>query len=213
MKAILPWLLVVGLGVGLAVVYLNSQKQAAELTQLRADSQELQTLKASVEEAKKNQSEGEGAELAKLREDNKDLLRLRNEVQQLRAEKADLSKRMQTAQQQSEQATAQAQAAQAQAQSFQQAAQSAQAQAAALRVNAAPEARAGVCINYMRQIDAAKQQWALQNGKTADAMPTPAELVNYLPNKTMPVCPGGGTYSLNAVNAKTSCNIAGHVQP
>ena len=212
MKTLLPWLLVVGLAVGLATVYLNGQKQSAELEKTRADNQELQALRAAAEE-KKNQPEGDSPELAKMREDNKDLLRLRNEVNQLRAEKAQLTKQMQTAQQQTEAAHVQAQAAQAQAQNFQQQAQNAQAQAAALRVNAPPEARTGVCINYMRMIDQAKQQWAQQNGRTPDSVPSAQDLANYLPNRTMPVCPGGGTYSLNAVNAKTTCNIAGHVQP
>ena len=212
MKTILPWLLVVGFAVALAVVLMNGQKQSAALAQAQADSQELQTLRAAAED-KKGQSEGNSAELAKLREDNKDLLRLRNEVNQLRAEKAQLTKQMQNAQQQSDAAQAQAQAAQAQAQNFQQQAQSAQAQAAALRLNAAPEARTGVCLNYMRMLDQAKQQWAQQNGKTPDSVPSPQEIANFLPNRTMPVCPAGGAYSLNAVNAKTSCNIPGHVQP
>ena len=210
-KVLLPWLCVAGVGVGLAVVYSTNQRQAAELTQLRADSQELQNLRASVEEAKKSQSESENAELTRLREDNQDLLKLRAEVAKLRGEKDQLNKQLQTAQSQAQSAQAQAQNAQAQFQNAQQQAQAAQAQAAALRLNVTPEARTGVCINNLRQIDAAKQQWAVENGRTADAMPTAADLARYLPTKALPVCPAGGAYTLNAVNVKPACNMPGHV--
>jgi hypothetical protein len=35
------------------------------------------------------------------------------------------------------------------------------------------------CINNLRQIDAAKQEWALENDKTADAIPTEQDLLPY----------------------------------
>jgi hypothetical protein len=213
MKTILPWLCVAALGVGLAFLYTSNQKQATELTQLRADSQELQTLRAAAEESKKNQTQSESAELTQLREDNKDLLRLRAEVGKLRKEKEQLGKQAQTAEAQAQNAQAQAQAAQALVQNAQQQAQTAQAQAAALRLNVTPEARAGVCINNLRQIDAAKQQWALENARTPDAIPTPADMARYLPTKALPICPAGGAYALNAVNTKPTCNVAGHVLP
>jgi hypothetical protein len=192
---------------------MTNQKQAAELAQLRSDHQELENLRASVEESKKASSESESGELTRLREDNKDLLKLRSEVQRLRVEKDQMAKQVQTAQAQSAQAQAQAQAAQAQAQNAQQQAQTAQAQAAALKLNVAPEARTGACINYLRQIEAAKQQWAQANGKTPDSVPTDADIAQYLPNKVMVICPAGGAYSINAVNMKPTCNIAGHVLP
>ena len=213
MKTILPWLCVAALGVGLAFLYLSNQKQVAELTQLRADTQELQTLRTAAEDSKKSQTQTESAELAQLREDNKDLLRLRAEVGKLRKEKEQLGKQAQTAEAQAQTAQAQAQAAQALVQNAQQQAQTAQAAAAALRLNVTPEARANVCMNNLRQLDAAKQKWALENGRTADAIPTPADLARYLPNNALPVCPAGGAYALNAVNAKTTCNVAGHVLP
>jgi hypothetical protein len=212
MKTLLPWLCVAALGVGLVFVYMSNQRQAAELTQLRADSQELQTLRAAAEDSKKG-AQTESAELTQLREDNKDLLRLRAEVGKLRKEKEQLGKQAQSAEAQAQAAQAQAQNAQQQAQTAQQLAQTAQAQAAQLRLNVTPEARANVCINSMHTLDAIKQKWALDNARPADAVPTPADLARYLPNNTMPVCPAGGAYALNAVNAKTTCNVAGHVAP
>jgi DNA repair exonuclease SbcCD ATPase subunit len=210
-KMLVPWALVVGLGVGLGALFMTNQKQAAELTQLRNDHQQLEDLRASLDETKKTQAASENDELNRLREDNKDLLRLRSEIQRLRGENGQLTKRAQTAEQQMQSAQSQAQNAQAQAQNFQQQAQTAQAQAAALRLNAAPEARTGVCINNLRQIDAAKQQWAQANGRPPDAIPGPAEISAYLPNRGMPVCPGGGGYSINAVNVKPACSVPGHV--
>jgi chromosome segregation ATPase len=216
MKTILPWLCVAALGIGLAVMYMTNQKQTTELTQLRADSQEFQSLRAAAEDAKKNQSESESAELARLREDNKDLLRLRAEAGKLRTEKEQLTKQMQSAQTQAQTAQAQAQAAQVQVQTAQQqahAARAEQAQAALMRLNVAPEARAGVCINNLRQIEAAKQQWAAENPAAIAVIPTAADLAKYLPNKTLPVCPGGGAYAINAASVKPTCSVAGHVLP
>jgi glucose repression mediator protein len=219
MKTLLPWLLVVGLGVGLGALFMSHQQQTIELTQLRAESQELQAMRAAADEARTNLVQTENAELVKLRKDNEDLLRLRNQVRQLLDEKQQLSKQAQTAQAQAQAAQAQAQNFQAQAQSAQAQAQSAQAQAqaAALRLNAtqnqaAPD-KAAACMNNLRQIDGAKQQWALEKQKTAEAVPAPADLAPYFKNNAMPVCPAGGVYSFNAVGAEPTCNIPGHALP
>ncbi len=69
------------------------------------------------------------------------------------------------------------------------------------------------CINNLRQIDAAKQQWALEKNKNDAAVPTARDLLPYLKDGVFPVCPEGGTYSLNAVGELPSCNVAGDVLP
>jgi len=69
------------------------------------------------------------------------------------------------------------------------------------------------CINNLRQIDAAKQQWALENEKTANAVPTAQDLLPYFRDGLFPVCPAGGTYTLNAVGVLPTCSISGHVLP
>jgi hypothetical protein len=69
------------------------------------------------------------------------------------------------------------------------------------------------CINNLRQIDAAKQQWALENDKTADTIPPAQDLLQYLSNMVFPVCPSGGTYTINAVGVPPTCSIPGHVLP
>jgi len=63
----------------------------------------------------------------------------------------------------------------------------------------------------LRLIDHAKQQWALANNKGADDVPTLADITPYLPPRTQLFCPGGGAYTINAVNVAPTCNIPGHV--
>ena len=66
------------------------------------------------------------------------------------------------------------------------------------------------CINNLRQIDGAKQQWALEKNKAVDAMPTVKDLLPYLKGGVFPVCPDGGTYFINSVEAVPTCTVAGH---
>jgi hypothetical protein len=69
------------------------------------------------------------------------------------------------------------------------------------------------CINNLRELDAAKQQWALEKNKTVDAVPRPKELLPYLKDGVFPVCPAGGSYALHSVDEIPSCTIQGHVLP
>jgi len=54
-------------------------------------------------------------------------------------------------------------------------------------VKARTTAQQNACINNLRQIDGAKQQWAIENKQGTSATPTPANLSGYI--KTMPTCP------------------------
>jgi hypothetical protein len=81
-------------------------------------------------------------------------------------------------------------------------------------VKARQTSQQNACINNLRIIDAAKQQWALEKGKTATDVPTQADLMPYLSrNGQFPRCPQGGTYTINAVNEHPTCSIPGHVLP
>ena len=80
-------------------------------------------------------------------------------------------------------------------------------------VRARTTAQTNACINNLRQIDGAKQQWALENKKTPGAIPTAQDITPYLMRGVFPTCPAGGTYTLNAVNAAPTCSIPGHVMP
>jgi DNA repair exonuclease SbcCD ATPase subunit len=217
MKSLLPWLCILGLVIGLGWVYAASQKKDAELAALREESQQLQQLRAEVEEARTNRTQAESAELARLRKDNEELLRLRNEVRQLRGDKQQLATQVQTAQ-------AQAQGAQAQVEALRQKPEQASApvdpnaaaQAAfraryGLERQTPEQAQAAACINNLRLIDGAKQQWALERQKPGSALLTAADIAPYLRSNTVPVCPAGGVYTLNPVAVAPICNIPGHV--
>jgi len=66
------------------------------------------------------------------------------------------------------------------------------------------------CINNLRQLDAAKQQWAMENKQQDSSVPTSGDVKQYLKNNLYPHCPSGGTYSLNAANTDPTCSQAGH---
>jgi hypothetical protein len=221
MKTLLPWLCVVALAIGLGLVYSAGQKKDAELATLRQDSQQLEQLRAELDELKKNQTQGGSDELARLRKDNEDLLRLRNEVGQLRKEKQQLATQVQTAQ-------SQAQGAQAQVESLRtnppQASAAGQPNAAALEAIATAygldrsltpqqQQQAVGCINNLRQIVVAKQMWATDKQKPPGTLLTAADLATYLGPNGLPVCPAGGVYTLNPVGISPICNIPGHALP
>jgi len=81
-------------------------------------------------------------------------------------------------------------------------------------VKARNVAMTNLCINNLRQIDAAKQMWALDNKKDESQTPTGQDLEKYLkrPFNTF-FCPARGTYSINPVGQKPTCSIPGHQLP
>jgi hypothetical protein len=62
------------------------------------------------------------------------------------------------------------------------------------------------CVNNLRQIDGAKQQWYLENQKSSNDIPTHAEVALYLKNNTFPVCPAGGKYIVGRVDEEPKCS-------
>ena len=77
-------------------------------------------------------------------------------------------------------------------------------------VKARTTAQKNACISNLRQIDGAKQQWALENKKTDTDTPAREDLKPFLKNKQFPVCPAGGTYTINPVSNRPECSQAGH---
>jgi prepilin-type N-terminal cleavage/methylation domain-containing protein len=78
-------------------------------------------------------------------------------------------------------------------------------------VRARNSSQTNACINNLRQIDAATQQWAMENNKADADAPTSA-VYGYLKGG-LPSCPGSGTYALAATVADTNgptCTISGH---
>jgi outer membrane lipoprotein-sorting protein len=69
------------------------------------------------------------------------------------------------------------------------------------------------CINNLRQIDAAKNEFALEKGKANGTIVTETDITPYLVGGKMPVCPSGGTYTIGKVGEKPTCSIPGHELP
>jgi hypothetical protein len=69
------------------------------------------------------------------------------------------------------------------------------------------------CINNLRLIDDAKQEWAKENNAASTAVPTQKDLLPYLKNNLFPACPDGGVYSINAVDVVPTCSIPSHSLP
>jgi general secretion pathway protein G len=66
------------------------------------------------------------------------------------------------------------------------------------------------CINNLRQIADAKQQWALENKKADTDTPTKTDLLPFLKNQQFPVCPGKGDYTINPFSTPPQCSLPGH---
>ena len=80
-------------------------------------------------------------------------------------------------------------------------------------VKARDMALQNICVNNLRMIDAAKDQWALENNKKPGDVPTPNDLTPYLTSHQMPICAAGGSYTINAVTNPPTCSIPNHVLP
>ena len=68
------------------------------------------------------------------------------------------------------------------------------------------------CINNLRQIDSAVQQWALESNASVNATVSYPDIRPYL--KSSVVCPAGGTsfddsYTLNGVTNNPTCSSTG----
>lgn len=77
-------------------------------------------------------------------------------------------------------------------------------------VKARDTAQKIVCVNNLRQIDAAKLQWAREKQKQPTDIPTESDLAPYLKDGHMPKCPAGGDYKIDAAGEKASCSISTH---
>ena len=76
-------------------------------------------------------------------------------------------------------------------------------------LNARESSRTKTCQANLRQIEAAKEQCAMELRLTGTDVPTQAQLApDYI--KNWPNCPSGGTYTIAAVNANPSCSRGGN---
>jgi prepilin-type N-terminal cleavage/methylation domain-containing protein len=84
-------------------------------------------------------------------------------------------------------------------------------------VKARATSQANACINNLRQIDAAANQFALEQGKiTGAAINFPGDLTPYIKlnaGGVIPPCPAGGTYTDATVGSTPVCSLAATITP
>ena len=79
--------------------------------------------------------------------------------------------------------------------------------------NAVRNARRQDCLLQLKQIQMAKQQWALEKQKPDDATPATTDLAPFIPGDKLPKCRDGGSYVLGKVSENPRCSVAGHELP
>ena len=73
-------------------------------------------------------------------------------------------------------------------------------------IKAREASQKNACIANLKQIDGAKNTWALEQKKTSTALPTPADIFGAtLYIRDEPTCPANGTYRLKTVAEKPEC--------
>jgi prepilin-type N-terminal cleavage/methylation domain-containing protein len=84
-------------------------------------------------------------------------------------------------------------------------------------VRARTTSQQNACINNLRQMDGAVQQYALENKLSSGTGYALADLQPYIKLTTgnaLPACPGGGTYNAGStVTNPPTCTITGHALP
>ena len=207
-KSWVLWLLVAAFLASVGFLFLANRQKVVALDSARAAEQHAAALQAQLDQLKSSIAAERNAELSKLRADNLDLPRLRNQVTQLQAANMKFQAANQKLTQQLQAILTTAQDQQTQLEKL--VTEKQQARAAAQQSDA--EAARNTCINHLRQIDAAKNEWALENNKTTGAIPTAQDIAPYIKldaNGNIPSCPSGGTYTIGAVGESPSCSIHG----
>lgn len=65
------------------------------------------------------------------------------------------------------------------------------------------------CVASLRQISAAKAQWATENKKEPNETPSWEVLLGYLNHQEIPKCPEGGVYIIGDFKTTPRCSIGG----
>ena len=74
-------------------------------------------------------------------------------------------------------------------------------------LHARQKSQAKACSANLKQIDAGKQQWAVDNKKGATDSPAVTDLTpTYV--KSTPSCPSGGAYTYGAVSTDPTCSYS-----
>src|SRR5436190_23630338 len=184
---IFPWLCVVALVAGMLILRSRSKATETALAELRQANQELKKTRVEEEDLKNIQAQVE--ELGRLRKENEELHRLRNEIRRLREEKQGAARTGQPGQpgqlpsaQRRAEASASPQLQQLMAENERLRAENQEFQQFQL---SQANAQANGCINNLRIIAGAKDQWALENKKAAGEAVNVQDIQPYLKNNAL----------------------------
>jgi prepilin-type N-terminal cleavage/methylation domain-containing protein len=77
-------------------------------------------------------------------------------------------------------------------------------------IRARDTSRRNICIANLKQLDSAKEQWAMEHKATFGATILMSDIGGSFMKGpvTGPVCPGGGVYTLNTIGTPPECSLA-----
>ena len=212
MKTIFPWSAVIVLLASSFLLLTQNKRAQAELADLRQQSEQLKKVDVEKEELKR--VGGQLDELVRLRKENEELHRLRNEVRQLREQKQQVAGTGQPGPRRTAQSpVGTADQQQVQLQQLLAENERLRAENLAFQQRKTVESQVNACINNLRILDGAKEQWALENKKVSGTFVNAVEIQPYLKGNVIPACPAGGIYVLNPVGTPPVCSIPGHALP
>lgn len=73
-------------------------------------------------------------------------------------------------------------------------------------VKARTTAQQNACINNLRQIDGAKDQWAIEKKATTGDSVVDSEVNQYIKGNATPSCPANGAYTYEGVGTNPVCS-------
>jgi len=218
LKKWVVWLCVAILLASEVFLFLAKSQKDAAIVQLHESQQKMVQLQSDLDQLKNSSVATLSTENARLRAENQNISQkfsqLQNENNRLHGVNQQLTQQLQTSH---DTVTDLARYAQKQQEQLR------QMQTDNQQASTAPEpsvdqsvstvAQFNACLNNLRVIDAAKREWALENNKTAGAVPTAQDLLPFFIDGLFPACPDGGVYSINAVGVPPTCSVPGHVLP
>ena len=83
-------------------------------------------------------------------------------------------------------------------------------------VKARATSQANACINNLRQLDAAVNEYALEAKQVTGASVSLGDLTPYIKlnaTSALPPCPAGGTYTVSSVGTSPLCSLGNTVTP